>query len=311
MKKIVIWGHPLHSHTTSYIHYGFFKALRHMGYNVYWLENTVENTTFDFNNSIVFSERMDMSFLPIVDSATYFIHNLYVDFEDTNKLPYKNVWNYLVYHESYTLPDDLKQIDKHSWVSEKNKTLMIRWATDLLPFEIDSMSPILHDENKPYNYFVGSMQGPNIENFASISNSRGKPFINLGGYSGTESNNNGNSRFFTIEDNIHFMQQSYLAFDIREAISTDINPGYIACRIFKSISYGRWTGSNLPGVAEFLDGNVTENKNLEELYSDLQRDSSNATEEKIRSAMNYVKDNHTYINRVNSLFYVLGKDNEN
>jgi len=311
MKKIIIWGHPLHSHTTSYIHYGFFKALKYMGYDVYWIENNEQNSNFDFNNSIVFAERMDMSFLPIVDNATYFIHNLYLDFEDKYKVDYKNVWNYLVYHESYNLPDDLKKIDNHSWISEKTKTIMIRWGTDLLPFEIDDISPVLYDKDKPYNYFVGSMQGPYIQNFAQISNLHGKEFINLGGYSGIESKNNNNSRFYTIEDNIKFVQDSYLSFDIRESMTVDDNPGYIACRIFKNISYGKWTGSNLPGISEFLDGNITENKNLEKLYLNLEKDYSNATEKRIRLAMNYIKENHTYINRVKSLFIVLGENNEN
>ena len=37
--KICIWGHPLHSHTHSYIHAAFFKAFKALGHETYWLKN--------------------------------------------------------------------------------------------------------------------------------------------------------------------------------------------------------------------------------------------------------------------------------
>lgn len=295
----------MHSHTTSYIHYGFYKASKFLGYETYWLDDIEENKNFNFDDALVISERNVINHLPIVSSAKYFIHNLINDFNEYVPSEHENYWNYFVYHDSYSFPKDLIQIDNHSWISQKTKTIIIRWATDLLPFEINKIKPILHDNNKQCNFFVGSMQGPNIINFANICNNNKKIFINLGGYSGEASQINNGSRFFTQEENIQFVQDSYLSFDIREAISTDINPGYVACRIFKNISYGRWTGSNLPNVSELLDGNVTENRNLEDLYYQLERDSINATADKIQKAMNYVKENHTYINRLKSFLEVI------
>jgi Lrp/AsnC family transcriptional regulator for asnA, asnC and gidA len=34
IKKVVIWGHKLHSHTHSYIHNGFYIAFKHLGYDI-------------------------------------------------------------------------------------------------------------------------------------------------------------------------------------------------------------------------------------------------------------------------------------
>ena len=39
IKKVVIWGHKLYSHTHSFIHSGFFKAFKHLGYDTYWFDN--------------------------------------------------------------------------------------------------------------------------------------------------------------------------------------------------------------------------------------------------------------------------------
>ena len=37
--RFVIWGYPLHTHTHSYIHYGFYKALKSLGYDVRWFDD--------------------------------------------------------------------------------------------------------------------------------------------------------------------------------------------------------------------------------------------------------------------------------
>ena len=37
-ERVIIWGHKLHTHTHSYIHYGFYKAFKHLNYDVYWLD---------------------------------------------------------------------------------------------------------------------------------------------------------------------------------------------------------------------------------------------------------------------------------
>ena len=39
IKQIVLWGHKLHTHTHSYIHYAFYKTFNHMGYKCLWLDD--------------------------------------------------------------------------------------------------------------------------------------------------------------------------------------------------------------------------------------------------------------------------------
>ena len=46
--KVVIWGVKLHSHTHSYIHWAFERAFRHLGYTVYWLDNSDDTRVLIF-----------------------------------------------------------------------------------------------------------------------------------------------------------------------------------------------------------------------------------------------------------------------
>ena len=73
----------------------------------------------------------------------------------------------------------------------------------------------------------------------------------------------------------------------------------------KNISYGKWTGTNAINAKNFFGDHLTTHDDLEELYVNLEKDSRNASYEKAKDAMNYVKDNHTYINRIKSLFSIL------
>ena len=53
-EKVIIWGHKLHTHTHSYIHYGFYKAFKHLNYDVYWLnENDMNNDKFKNFNTLL------------------------------------------------------------------------------------------------------------------------------------------------------------------------------------------------------------------------------------------------------------------
>ena len=37
--KIVIYGHKLHTHTSSYVHYGYYKAFKALNYDTIWIDD--------------------------------------------------------------------------------------------------------------------------------------------------------------------------------------------------------------------------------------------------------------------------------
>jgi hypothetical protein len=297
--KILIWGHTLKDgHTHSFIHYGFYKAFLHLGYDVRWLPNRKENSNIDLNEAIVISEHQEISHLPIQDNTKYFIHNIKQDIE---KVENENIHNFLIYHEEYDKWDNVKKIDDFFWFDEETKTPIIIWATDLLPHEIDNMTPVLYDNNKTDVNFVGTVQGKNLVTFAHICANKGKNFYNFGGYTGIPQDDS--SKFFDNTKSIDVVRNSYISFDIRE--SQHCRNSYISCRIFKNISYGLWTGTNSSKMSNFFEEHLTIESNLDRLYDRIVFDYSKCTENKIRNSMNYVKENHTYINRINSLLSVV------
>lgn len=302
MKKIVIWGCPPNSHTHSYIHYGFAKAFSHMDYDVFWYEDSPEYSDEDFNNALVISAQGHCNHLPINKSSKYFIHNIVDGFQKQNLYSGDNIYNLLVYHENYNWNDNVKKIDDYSWYDDETKTIVIMWGTDLVPEEIDEQSEILYDSNKDTVNYIGSLNPNDGAVLVNTVKSNNKKFVNYGGYSGLRSKST-EMGFVSEEESVLLTKQSYLNFDIRP--QCHVENGYVPCRIFKNLSYGCWTGTNSEKVSKFFQGRITANNNLSDLYYQTEQDSRNATLENIRDNMNYVKNNHTYINRINSLFSIL------
>ena len=69
-ERVIIWGHKLHTHTHSYIHYGFQRGFKHLNYDVYWFDNN--DTTnddfknFNFDNCLFITEGQVDELIPII-----------------------------------------------------------------------------------------------------------------------------------------------------------------------------------------------------------------------------------------------------
>jgi hypothetical protein len=79
--------------------------------------------------------------------------------------------------------------------------------------------------------------------------------------------------------------------------------GYIACRLFKSISYGHLGITNSKHTFELLDKRVIYNDNESALFYQAIEHIQNV--ELIRLQMNIVRQKHTYLNRIQDLFHAL------
>jgi hypothetical protein len=132
-----------------------------------------------------------------------------------------------------------------------------------------------------------------------ICSKNGKPFKLVGGWNGLHANNAPD-----INANIQLVRDSYISVDIRDSAHL-IQGRYHPCRVFKNISYGKWTGSNHPEIVDVFENHFTTDSNLENLYHKLVEDSKNCTEKKMRNAMSFIRDSHTYVNRLKSMFSIL------
>lgn len=301
-KKIVIWGYPPDTHTHSYIHLGFAKAFSDMDYDVTWYDDSPDYSKEDLSNAIVITEHNCCKYMPIEKNSKYFIHNIEDGFYNQTKYNEDNIYNLLVYHENYNWSDEIGNIDDYSWYDSKTKTLVVMWATDLTPNEIDNQSEVLYDQNRKNINYIGSISYDYSKNLIENIKSNNKKFVNYGGYTGTRSKTT-SSGFASADEMMNLTKESYLNFDIRPKCHVD--NGYVPCRLFKTMSYGCWIGTNSTKISKFFSDRITINSDLSDLYYQTESDSKSASKELLRDNMNFVKENHTYINRAKNILSVL------
>jgi len=74
LNKIVFWEHKYHTHTHSYIYYGFKRAFEHLGYKTEWYGNDDDVSGVDFSNSLFFVTN-DHEKVPKRNDCYYVLHN--------------------------------------------------------------------------------------------------------------------------------------------------------------------------------------------------------------------------------------------
>ena len=326
--KVIIWGFPLHTHTHSYIHYGWVKAFKYLGYNTFWFDDNNYPTNFDYNNSLFITEGYAEKNIPINKTSIYFVH-ICIN-------PQKYINNVKKIIEIRYLVDNIKDCN-YNYVLNKNKCIKISdccfyeklydngglakwhdnptkmdyeciylcWATDLLPHEIIEDNIYLPKENKIY--WFGSTNQHNTKEIMLFYNECNKNNIEF-----ISNNPWTNPLPFNVVQ--EYTNKSIMSPDFRS--SGDINKinigetgtchkqiGYIACRLLKTISYGRLGITNSKHSYELLNKKVIYNDNESELFYDALKEINNY--DLIKEQMSIVRKNHTYINRINDILFVL------
>ncbi len=294
VSKVVIWGHKLHSHTHSYIHWGFNRAFKHLGFDTYWFDNKDNVSSFDFSNSLFITEGQVDQTIPIRDDSYYVIHNCKPD-----KYQHLLKNGHAIILQVYS-HDCLKRNEPSFGTCfhyDLNQPIIyMPWATDLLPHEIDAIKKqlpsVVKNKNAQFNGSAG-MTGihgnrDQIEAFKKACQEQGRQFIVRGAGS------------CSMEENIASIQQAYLAPALQG--SWQCENGYIPCRIFKNISYGAMGLTNSKAVYDLFEGTIVYNPNAYQLFHDGQNQLKTWTLEKQYKLMDLVRDKHTYLNRIESLF---------
>ena len=328
--KIVIWGHPLHSHTHSYIHGGFKKGFEHMGHEVHWFNNDdyPSSDEFDYGDCLFITEGYDDKNIPIVDSSTYFVHccvnpykylgagarliDIRYNVKELNDVNYSYVFSEqnpqklgpCEYYQSNASTDELAT----KWQKDRREyeAIYLSWATDLLPHEFNFEDMKIPRQRK--SYYVGSISSSNINQI--------QPFARACADAGVEFVHSDPWRTpLSWEENKKLVQDSYVAPDIRGVGLGDDNPdtgcnhlktGYIPCRVLKNISYGQVGMTNSVHVRDLFDGDIVYNSNTYDLFFDTEANIDNYP--LIEHQMNVVKDNHTYLNRCGSILRVYNNE---
>jgi len=290
-KRIIIWGHQLHSHTHSYIHAGFLKAFKHLGYDAHWVSEA-DNIDLDFfDDALVITEGQVDSNIPLTKRASYMLHNCNTQKYEQLELNFKGLQVYS--HDC--LSRDVIELAPLTFYQADNKTLYQPWATDLLPIEM-YLHNIITDASqlKPWCNWVGSiMHGlhgnqDQLYDFARAAAEKNIEFRLC--------------RNVSPEDGIKLVRESQLAPALQG--QWQVENGYIPCRIFKNISYGHLGLTNSKAVFDLLEGEVVFNEDCTQLFRDGQ-EALSANDDQRRRVFNLIRDKHTYINRVEKILEVM------
>ena len=303
IKQIVIWGHKLHSHTHSYIHNGFYIAFKHLGYKTSWYDDNDDVSAVNFSGSLFITEHQVNKKIPCRNDCIYISH--YVDPGDYPGVSKENI---IILKNS---PRDFNECDKnkgykyqslnygipHEYflLSDNYKCLYMYWATDLLPEEINyNINNLSNITTSDKINFVGTMTSVwhklhNICNYYKI------PLSNYGATFNVKSCANK-----SINENIQLIQSSLISPALQD--ENQIALSYIPCRIFKNISYGKMGITNNVVVYELFNKNILFHTDIHELFKMgvlfEKRDDKNSI---VQSVMEFVRDNHTYLNRIHTI----------
>jgi hypothetical protein len=295
--KVVIWGHHLHSHTHSYIHYGFERAFKALGHDVYWLGDDDDVSGFDFSNSLFLTEWQVDDKIPIRKDCKYVLHNCdrpggferYAPVADRCL----NLKKFSKYEED--LPRGAEKIGPYVLFEPATNTLIQPWATDLLPDEIN-----FHDagigvesQGKKRCVFIGSYGEGEYGNRSEID-----PFVDECKKLGMEFVLKGS---VSHEENKSMIADGYICPALVGAWQARF--GYIACRVFKNISYGKMGVTNSWEQHDLFEGKLVWNPDTRQLVHDAIPRLGD--KKRIVELMKMVKERHTYINRINTIMEVL------
>ena len=317
LNKIIIWGHSLHSHTHSYIHNAFYITFKYLGYETYWFNDNGENNypengkLNDFDNSL-FIVHNNSQKLILNDTSFYICH--YVDLGSNQKIPSKNILsirNTTISCNDKECPSTVapdgncstlfKEQRKYSkiykkkyyWYNLENNIIYLPWATDLLPEQIDKNIDNLENiKSKNISNFIGMTLG-HWGIFAEECKNNGIEYKNYGGTFNKKSERNK-----SVKENMELIQESIIAPALQE--DWQVEHEYIPCRIFKNISYGKMGITNNKAVNELFDNKLIYSEDIGELVKKgLEFERRKDKIDIIKDLMIEVRDNHTYINRIN------------
>jgi hypothetical protein len=331
INKVIIWGYPDQSHTHHYIHYGWHKGFKHLGYDTYWFHDEAYPSDFYYYNSIFITEGYVDKNIPLDATSIYFVHVCISPEKYIGRVKRLIDMRYLVdnikdCNYNYVLDKSRckkisdctyhEKLDNNSGVSSKHdnpdvmdyECIYTCWATDLLPHEI--VEDTIYMEREKKIYWFGSSSPyycKELKLFEESCNQNGIEFIV----------NNPWTNPKTFEEVQEYTMKSFLAPDIRssgdpskiamgESGTCHKQIGYIACRLLKSISYGHLGVTNSKHTYELLGKKLVYHEDEGRLFYEALKQKHNIT--LIKEQMKLVREKHTYLNRIDDLLVALSEE---
>ncbi len=289
----VIWGASgRHGYNTfSHIFEAFFRALKYLGKDVVWLDSDDQFSQFDFSNSLFLSMNTVIAGMPRRRDCFYVIHNI---FGDRNQ-PYFDGLSMLGYGVHITpnmYSKNVQVLGRDIYFEPDNRSLQMRWGTDLLPHEIQANKPahVFNSESRVVNY-IGTVdpqkQGP-INDFTRACRENGIEFKTHGGFNKPE--------HVTVEEHVRLMKESYMAPSFQGL--DQVRTGYISCRLFKSIGAGQFGVTHSKFANDLFGGKLIYNEDGYKLFYAARERLAGIRLEELHALMDEVAEYHTYLPKI-------------
>jgi hypothetical protein len=288
-KKFVAFGCKNINSTHSFIHYAYQRAFESLGWESYWIDNN-DAKSFDFSNSLILTLGGWDQNLPVRKDCKYILHNC-----DLNK--YSSVLDNSLILQVFTTDvygRDVEKLEDFVYYQKGENILYQPWATDLLPHQIEERTSLNFSDNKSV-YWVGSIwndggQGNSIqiEQLRSSLSKRGILF---------------DAKKADYDKNKEIINSSYISPSLQGQWQCD--KGYIPCRVFKNISYGEFGITNSKYVNELFQDMIVYDSDIDIMVEKSLQKRNTITLEELNQQIRFVKEKHTYINRINNILSVL------
>lgn len=311
--RFVVWGYKDRYHTHSHIHAAFHRALLGMGKDARWLDRSDLAANPDFSETFFISEHdAAKDGMPMRDDCFYVVHGMSDDAELRERMarvPMRLSWN--VYHDfSHShgagsgglgpLPrpvdtDGAFALDEDFVFYPRERHMDFRWATDLLPSEIEQnkrgASLLRHDSN--VIWWIGTTWFVNEKELSAFARACGDAHVAFRPIGA------GQRGVVSIEENIRLVRESHFAPAI---VGTHhVTEGYAPCRIFKNISYGRYGVTNSSRVNDIFGGKLVYNPDPYKLFFEARERLASMEMGDLHALMDEVAAKHTYVNRISGI----------
>ena len=320
-KKIIVWGaKPDTGHTHAFIHDAIVRAGKFMNLETYWLDrrDNLDDTFFDdaiiiTEQWLVFAPWTQMSHnLPLRKSSCYIVHYLgnkgpvegnpgasmyldkvgkLIDFRFASNVGVDGVpdKNCAYYFE----PEKYEKLNNGVSFYERGQdydNFYSIWGTDLLPNEINFEDRFIPKKEPKYAFFGGTIFPDNEYLFKDFIKSCEENKVHF-------VHNCPLKNPLNIPTIRKVVSESYMAPDFRPA--NHLANGYIPCRTIKNISYGHLGITNSEAVYHYFNGDIAYSKDPTGLF-DVAK-SMLADKDLILRQMINVKENHTYVSRLQDM----------
>ena len=285
-------------YTHIHIVISILDSKKHLnGYKTLWLDNNDDITNINFKGSLFITEGQVDKNIPVLDDCYYVLHNC--DGAKYSSLPKNNKMILQVYTHDVVNKHNGIKIDDNDLCYYLDDCLFMPWATDLLPFEIEENIEALKNgliKSENYISLIGCAVSPwdEVKMFCLKNRIH---YLHRGGF---DKNN------VTSEENVKILQKSLIAPAVQSQWQVD--NGYIPCRIFKNISYGKIGMTNNKTVYDLFDKKILYDTNINELMNKgltFENETNEFKNNHLVPLMEDVKINHTYLNRIKLIFWFL------